>query len=518
MLLITAAALSSAVLAFPTWSTSKNTLLKDGTPTILHGMGTTTTEYLLRGIGMKSWATYDWANPAALITTVNAAEMAAITELLLPIASSGVTPIVRIPMTASYWLNVTTSAAGPNMAKYPDLSGQYRTLIGALVDAYTSKGIVAVLDLHWCDDDAEQQPMAQKTKAGGGVTGNAVTFWSSVAATFADNSLVFYELYNEPHITDVATYMSGDATTAGMLEMLAAVRAVDKTGICVIAGAAAYAYDATSLIALDAKLPAGETNVVYNFHPYMGPDQAGASNKCPAGFEAMITQLFAGVSKPAIITEFGQGCQATQGAAEHCPTESIGYDEHVLQICAAHGVSWMPWAWRPGSLIPNTKTCQDLNGASNGTALVHPTDGKGADWATLWAKYAGVTPAPPTPPGPTPPTPTPPTPTPPAGTCDGCGYNCDANCKCGRCNMKPGCQSEGQCMGACDGGHNAKWCGGGAPPAPTPPAPTPPTPTPPGPAPSGCPGGSLSACMALCPATPPVAYQDCVAICVTRCT
>ena len=69
-------------------------------------------------------------------------------------------------------------------------------------------------------------------------------------------------------------------------------------------------------------------------------------------------------------------------------------------------------------------------------------------------------------------------------------------------------------------------------PGPTPPTPTPPTPptppptptppppgpTPPGPVPSGCPGGSLSACIGLCPSTPPVAYQDCVQDCVERCS
>ena len=31
-----------------------------------------------------------------------------------------------------------------------------------------------------------------------------------------------------------------------------------------------YAYDADSLVALDALLPAGG-NIIYNFHPYMGP-------------------------------------------------------------------------------------------------------------------------------------------------------------------------------------------------------------------------------------------------------
>jgi len=47
------------------------------------------------------------------------------------------------------------------------------------------------------------------------------------------------------------------------------------------------------------------------------------------------------------------------------------------------------------------------------------------------------------------------------------------------------------------------------------PSPTPPGPTPPSP---GCPGGSLSACIGLCPSTPAVAFKACVGVCVSRCS
>jgi cellulose 1,4-beta-cellobiosidase len=88
------------------------------------------------------------------------------------------------------------------------------------------------------------------------------------------------------------------------------------------------------------------------------------------------------------------------------------------------------------------------------------------------------------------PAPTPPGPTP--TTCDGCGYGCDNNCHCNVCNVHPGCMSKDTCMTNCNSGGNAHWCGGTKPPTP----PTPPTP-------SQCPGGSLSACIALCPNTHP---------------
>jgi len=57
------------------------------------------------------------------------------------------------------------------------------------------------------------------------------------------------------------------------------------------------------------------------------------------------------------------------------------------------------------------------------------------------------------------------------------------------------------------------YSGGPGPSPPTPPTP----PAPPTPSPSGCPGGSLSACIGLCPSDPPVVYKACVQNCAQRC-
>lgn len=71
-------------------------------------------------------------------------------------------------------------------------------MISKMVDFFTELGAVSILDLHWNDDDTEQQSMALKN--GPVRTSSASSFWSSVAETFKDNDMVFYELYNEPHL------------------------------------------------------------------------------------------------------------------------------------------------------------------------------------------------------------------------------------------------------------------------------------------------------------------------------
>lgn len=453
------------------WSSAANRLRKNGKDVVLHGIGTTCTEYMARGIGMHCWVKYNWQDSENILN-VDVTQVYPLVNVLMDIAGDSVVPAVRIPLTASAWLGVQTNSSAENMAKYPNLNLQYQNFISDLVDIYTSRDIVAILDLHWTDDDTDNAPMAGK-----GAT-NCVDFWDSVAAKFGSNANVFYELYNEPHRVELDAWMNGNEETSGMLEMWAAVRKHTANPV-IIAGYGGYAYDSDSLVQLDGKLD-GDKNVIYNLHPYMGPNQHGDSKKCPAGFESYLSSLLTGTDKPAIITEFGQSCNPTHGASEDCPEDTMGYDERIVTIADKNAVSWLPWAWRPMATGPNPKTCQDVNGGDDtGTSLGNVTDGKGADFKSLWETFAKRPVPNPNPPSPVPPTPVPtPSPTPvpspeptpaPAGQChqndggfDGpaCGYNCDENCNCGHCNSKPGCLSEDTCLTNCNGGNNAKWCPG----------------------------------------------------------
>jgi len=336
---------------------------------------------------MKCWVNYDFAKPDALMK-LNLTMLYPLIDTLRVIASETVVPVVRIPMTASTWLGVETNASKANMDKYPKFNLQYQDLIADFVSNYSAYGIVTILDLHWTDDDTNNAPMAGKGNT------NCVNFWDSVAAKFGDNPMVFYELYNEPHRVTEDVWANGDATHSGMLDMLAAVRKHTQSPV-IIAGYGGFAYDADSLVSLDKTLvKQNEKNVIWNFHPYMGPNQAGDAKKCPAGFESRVQQLINATDKPIILTEFGQSCNPTEGAAEQCPGtyegKAMGYDEIILTIAEKYSVSWLPWAWRPMAAGPNTKNCQDVNGGTDpaGLSLAHPADGKGADFLGLWKRFA----------------------------------------------------------------------------------------------------------------------------------
>ena len=132
---------------------------------------------------------------------------------------------------------------------------------------------------------------------------------------------------------------------------------------------------------------------MYNFHPYMGANQAGDTKKTADGFEAMVKQIHDNTSKPVISTEFGQFCCNTHGSCYdyngYWSGEQMGYSEAIIRISQKYGASWTPWSWRPGAPDFESHECQDLNGDGSGIGLAHPSDGKGADWLELWRTYAG---------------------------------------------------------------------------------------------------------------------------------
>jgi hypothetical protein len=55
---------------------------------------------------MKCWAAYDWSKPDAIIETLDQTQMDALLGYFATIKDEGVKPALRIPMTASYWMNV----------------------------------------------------------------------------------------------------------------------------------------------------------------------------------------------------------------------------------------------------------------------------------------------------------------------------------------------------------------------------------------------------------------------------
>ena len=161
----------------------------------------------------------------------------------------------------------------------------------------------------------------------------------------------------------------------------------------VIGGARDWAYDAESLIQLDALTD--DSLIMYNFHMYMFQNRTNEL-KNVINVQKNIQRIYDATNKPAIFTEFGQHCCDTNG---ECGVydgiwndQSMGYAEAIINVAQSNGVSWTTWAWRPGSVNGANPKCQDVNESGNGFELRKPSNGVGADWSYLWPTYGNEAP------------------------------------------------------------------------------------------------------------------------------
>ena len=113
-------------------------------------------------------------------------------EVVDAAAAPRVVPTVRIPLTAgTYLYDLDANDLG---------AAGYAEIVDMLVANFTAQGVAVILDMHASCGGSKigcerAGPMA--LRAFGNHSG-ALAFWDVVAARYANNSMVLYELYNEP--------------------------------------------------------------------------------------------------------------------------------------------------------------------------------------------------------------------------------------------------------------------------------------------------------------------------------
>jgi hypothetical protein len=226
---------------------------------------------------------------------------------------------VRIQLNQNYWLPTSC---------YYDLG--YAARVDGQVASVTSKGMVALLDLHRssvgfdCKVDGQQKLPDTRS----------LDFWRSVAARYKDNPLVAFDLYNEPHDVPVAVWRDGGTITerwgqwaaVGMQQLYDTVRAAGATNLVVVSG---LMWGLDLNVALAA--PLDGYGIVYSAHAYC---EGCADGALTPGLDGYV--LNAAATWPVVVGEFGD----TQ------PTGS--YSRNFIAWAEAHGVGWLAYAWAAG--------------------------------------------------------------------------------------------------------------------------------------------------------------------------
>jgi hypothetical protein len=242
---------------------------------------------------------------------------------------------VRIPLNEGCWLGINGLPDGK----------AYKDAIRLFVDMLQQFNIVPIVELHWVGPGTalpdRQQPLPDAD--------HAVDFWTDVAATFADNDGVVFELYNEPFpdnnrdtpaawdcwqngcIANQAVPMGQPETTyqsVGMSALVAAIRPIAPRHL-ILLGGVQYS---NSLSQWMARAPA-DSNLaaawhVYNFNPCK---DTTCYDDAPAALAATV---------PIVATELGQrDCMG-------------GFIETLMAWLDARGLGYLAWSWNAGTCQP----------------------------------------------------------------------------------------------------------------------------------------------------------------------
>src|SRR4051812_2743774 len=250
------------------------------------------------------------------------------------------------------WSNATISTEeidaahrwGANFARVPlsenpivpgdcSYDASYIAIVDRIVTDLTSRGMVALLDLHTnavteCGDYTQQQKLPD-TKS--------VAFWQFMANRYKSNPLVAFDLYNEPHDVSDSVWRNGGTVTSGgatytavgMQQLYNTVRATGAANL-VFASGNGWANNYPALAPLS-----GTTNLVWGVHAYTchATNQPCSSGPLGVMDPSNILGHFAtiGLTQPVIITEFGFPDAQTGGE----------YITNAANYAASHG--WAGW-------------------------------------------------------------------------------------------------------------------------------------------------------------------------------
>ncbi len=238
--------------------------------------------------------------------------------------------IVRIQLNQEYWL--------ANCRAYDTFRSKmstYREVITSEVREFTRRGIYTILDLHQVGGAVATRCLESPAT---GLKPMADTrspeFWRSVAETMRDNPLVGFDLFNEPHDIDDATWKDGGVAlgplaypTAGMQELYEAVRSIGAQNLIFVSG-----LEWGTDIDVAVRRPLNGYGIVLAPHLYCHEDGC-SSSALNSELQSKITDR-ARARHPVLVTEFGDD-----------DPSSGEFQQWAIQYAQDRGLGWIAYSW-----------------------------------------------------------------------------------------------------------------------------------------------------------------------------
>jgi endoglucanase len=247
--------------------------------------------------------------------------------------------VVRFTLSSEFWAN--HDATCPS----------YRKTVQDAVATAEDQGLYVILDLQW---NAPFDLRADRAHGGAQCpmpdAHQDVAFWQDLASIFRNDRHVLFDLYGEPHDISWSTWYYGGTivngchsiirwgsslieygryTAIGMRDLVALVHAIAPANTIIVSGLD-WGYD----LSLVKRYPLATTNLLYDTHPFDYGDKQPEYWNNAFGNLAEHVAVIAG--------EFGSyDCQTA-------------YNAQAIAYFTAHHMSWLAWAWTPGTCIGPT--------------------------------------------------------------------------------------------------------------------------------------------------------------------
>ena len=275
---------------------------------------------------------------------------------------------VRIPLRDTHWL----------------YNNQYRDIVDLMLNKFNEAGYITILDLHTQGENYGLDPFILRE--------HGIEFWKQVSEKYKDRSIIFFELFNEPHNIEPNVWWNGNEQYYGYKEILHVIRN-NTNNICIIGGLD-YAFQWNFLKYHDNILKEMKTipNIALSIHPYGyrgGPIEQGTnteqiptvisfpnnnfSGDCSTGFTIPIIDKknygwdesfgYLRNTFPIIATEWGldHDDRVIQGG---------WYSHDILEYFNKNGISYIAWAWVQDRLSYPSLLDEEFN--PTGRAVQYP--------------------------------------------------------------------------------------------------------------------------------------------------
>lgn len=243
--------------------------------------------------------------------------------------------IIRLPLCQDRWFG---KAAGQT-----DGGAQYREIVDSCVHEANDLGAYILLDLHWNDCNVWGQNIGQHEMP----DDNSVLFWKSVAAIYANDPGVLFDLYNEPYGVSWSIWRNGGNVSEvyngqtlnyhapGLQDLLDTIRATGARNV-VVAGGLNWGYDLSGVLNGYALSDSSGYGILYGSHiyPWKTNWDANAGN---------VSNYY-----PVFVGEFG----ANDPATDNTDPNAYTWVPEVLGYLDQHWMSWTAWCLHP-TATPN---------------------------------------------------------------------------------------------------------------------------------------------------------------------